>query len=334
MLRRTVREVSALAQLTEITRTEGYAKAVKDGFTGPFATLYTLVVHPVNTVTGVPKGVWALLESTEASIGAQESQYEDNELEAFLSLSKHKRQYASELNIDVYTKNQRVQEELNRVGWAAVAGNWTPTFATAPISLPASPIVTGLDWVGELNDILTQAPPGVLRAANEDVLIEMGIPDGLRLRFLDQPLYSPRHETVIVRCLRSMKAARGREQFIELAVAAQSETGAFVYQQVAELLAGYQRERSPIVEILPHGGLPVGRSKDNTLVFCFPVDYGRWTSFTEGLFKGLAGRTKSDAAAKSEIWITGVLTPRCKKELEALGFHVTENADTIIKMMD
>ena len=72
-----------------------------------------------------------------------------------------------------------------------------------------------------------------------------------------------------------MKDAEGKTKVIEQAVQADSEIDAFTYQQIVEILAGYNRRVSPIIEWRIHKGIPVGYAKNGSLVMGVPVDLGR-----------------------------------------------------------
>ena len=100
------------------------------------------------------------------------------------------------------------------------------------------------------------------------------------------------------------------------------------------LLAGYHGKVSPLAEIITGDGPPVGRSKAGSLVFCFPVDYGRWTRFSSSLFRGLAAQASKHDAKKVEIWITGEVSERARSELEKLGVEVHVKAGSVLPMVD
>lgn len=163
----------------------------------------------------------------------------------------------------------------------------------------------------------------------------MGVSSQLRDGFLGHNYYSPRNQTVITEYLASMKDADGKARLIEQALKANSEIDAFTYQQIVEVLAGYNRSVSPIIELRVHKGIPVGYAKNGSLVMGFPVDLGRWMAFTEYLFVDYGkNRPGSEAIKKPELWILGELTPRARRQLAILGIAVTEHADAKVGMMD
>jgi hypothetical protein len=250
-------------------------------------------------------------------------------------VSKYKRRYAADLGIDVYTSNPEVQKQLNRLGWAAAIANWTPSVLLLPASGTGKALYSAFGWTDTLNRIITEMAPDLLRDRNDKKLEAMGIHKETRERFLGHQFYSPRNHTVITDYLESMKDATGKELVIKQAVLADSEIDAYTYQQIIEILAGYNRSASPVIELRIHKGIPVGCGKNGALVMGYPVDFGRWTPFSDGLFKDFGkDRAGSPLIKKRELWVLGKLTPRARQKLTALGITVTEQVDGRVGMMD
>lgn len=334
-LRRLVREINAIAALKEVTKKKSFKDAFTESALEPFVQLKELVLHPVDTVSGVPKGLWTFVASSKESLIRDRSQYEDRYLEALVTVSKYKRRYAAELGIDVYTSNPIVQEELNRLGWAGAVANWTPSVLLIPASGPAKALYTVFDWTKTLNRLITEAAPDVLRYQNNKKLQTMGISSEQRDRFLSHKYYSPRNQTVITEYLASMEDAEQKAHVIDQALHADSEIDAFTYQQIVEILAGYNRSVSPIIEFRVHKGIPIGYAKNGSLVMGFPVDFSRWTAFTEYLFEDFGKKqTGLVKIKKSELHILGEFSPRARRELGKLSINVTEHVEAKVGMMD
>jgi len=334
-LRRLVREINAIAAMKKVTSTKSFKDAFKESALGPVDALKDLVIHPVDTVSGIPKGLWTFVKASKGTFTTGRSRYEDTYIQALVTVSKYKRRYAAELKIDVYTSNPEVQKELNRLGWAAAIANWTPSAILLPVSGPGKALYSAFGWTDTLNDIITEKAPDVLRDRNSKKLKAMGVSAKQRDRFLSHKYYSPRNHTVIAEYLESIKDAEGKALLIEQAVEADSEIDAFTYQQIVEILAGYNRSVSPIMEFTIHKGIPVGYAKNGSLVMGFPVDIGRWAPFSEYLFEDFGkSPIKSGSIKKRELWIFGELTPRARRELGNLGITVTEHVTAKVGMMD
>ena len=326
MLKERVREVYAIAALKEIDTTAVFGKTTVQTVEHPFIELYNLVVHPVDTSQAIPKGLWTLWKDVETETKAERSQYEDTATEAFLTVSRYKRRYAAQLGIDVYTSNPAVQRELNRIGWAGALGNWTPAVVTLPLSGPA---LVGAKIAGEgytLEDLLTEEEPDILWRQNDELLKQMGVSRQLRTLFLNNPVYSPRHHTIITHALSSINGLEGANRFIELANEARSEIDAFTFQQIAEMIAGFNLKQAPVLEILKLQDLPVAYAKDGTLLAAYPADRLRWTPYSASLARQLSANPfKAISVQKTEVWITGSLSPRMKQELAKLNINFMEN---------
>jgi uncharacterized lipoprotein YbaY len=334
-LRRLVREINAIAALKEVTKKKSFKDALTQSALDPVAALKELALNPVDTVTGIPKGIWTFVVTSKESLSQGRSQYEDRYIESLVTVSKYKRSYSAELGIDVYTSNPVVQEELNRLSWVAATANWAPTLLLMPVSGTGKRLYTAFGWTETLNRIITETAPDILRHRNNKKLETMGIPGKLRGRFLSHKYYSPRNHTVITEYLASMKEVKEIELMIEQALRADSEIDAFTYQQIVEILAGYSRSVSPIIEFRVHKGIPVGYAKNGSLVMGFPADFGLWTAFSEYLFEDFGKKqTVSEETKKPELWIFGEFSPRARRELGKLGISVTENVDAKVGMMD
>ena len=334
-LRILVREINAIAVMKEITSSQSFKVAFTESALEPVDALKELAIHPVDTVSGIPQGLRAFVTASQAGVTKGRSQYEDTYLQALITVSKYKRRYAAKLQIDVYTSNSVVQKELNRLSWTAAIANWTPSAILLPVSGPGKALYSAFGWTDNLNDVITEKAPDLLRDRNSKKLTAMGIPAELRDRFLGHKYYSPRNHTVITDHLESMKGAEGKAKVIGQAVQADSEIDAFTYQQIVEILAGYNRSVSPIIEWRIHKGIPVGYAKNGSLVMGVPVDLGRWTAFSEYLVEDFGKKPfRPGVIKKRELWILGGLTPRARRELGKLGITVTENADAKVGMMD
>jgi hypothetical protein len=95
--------------------------------------------------------------------------------------------------------------------------------------------------------------------------------------------------------------------------------------QSAEMLQ-MLHAKSPVVAVLPDSRAMVAKTKEGTAVVLLPMDYIRWTEFTEKAVGEIAGRAKAElGAAKLELRTTATVSPTAKKELAARAFTVTES---------
>ena len=106
-------------------------------------------------------------------------------------------------------------------------------------------------------------------------------------------------------------------------------------QNMTEILAAYQQQVSPIQEITAPG-IILAQATNGSVLIPFPLDYLIWTVRAEQVVKNtLAGlQATGPTPARFELWVTGMVSPLARRQLEAQGIKVVENVDRRIDMMD
>lgn len=324
-LKKLLNEIHAITVLKEIGKTKAFTEALAGAASKPFQFVGGLITKPVETVSSVPKGVAGIFEGAYAGMTTKSQAGEDSQVESLL-LSKYKREYAYNLGVDVYSSNASLQAELDRIGWAAAGGSLSFTVATAPIGGGVGMAVSYTGLAQDINNYLKDAPPSKIRIDAKKKLAEIGVDDDLVKEFLENPNYTPRHTTVIVANLMKMEGTEGRDVFVKYSLSATDEESANFIQNVAETIRGYHEKASPIKEIMMHSNLVIARSKENTILIPFPLDYGIWTENFEKLSTNLIETYKQEIGpdVKFDLWVTGTISPLARMNLEELGIQVSE----------
>jgi len=336
MFRRLRLELTAIADLRARFAPKVAVESAVKVVIKPIHAVGRLVSEPLDTLAGMPRGVYRLIESSITGMSRESSQYEDSDFKNLVQVAAYKRRIAAHYDVDVYSSNPILQLELDRVAWASLAG-YTTTFAMMLVPIPnLLPLaLVSLNSVEVLNRVLEERGPDDLRVLNRRQLREMGIKDDLAEKFLDHPYYSPRHQTIIVACLGTLSEAKRRDRFLTVALNALSEEEAFFYQQAAELLQAYNREESPVAEITILGRIPLGRTKNRSAIFPAPIDYAVWTQKTESVVNRLVSAVRHrKQSAHIEMWISGSLSPRVRQELRARKIVAKEHMQGKMKLVD
>ncbi|MBF0559602.1 MAG: hypothetical protein HQL08_12580 [Nitrospirae bacterium] len=324
-LRKLLREISALTAFKKVENTEAFGKALIASAKQPLVFGENLVTNPVDTVTGIPKGVARLFMNAYASVTSKKQTGEDSTAESMLSLSKYKREYAYNLGVDVYSSNSVFQKELNRVGWAAAVGNLSFSAATAPVGGGVGMAISYTGFAQTMNDYLRDEPPSRIRMDAQEKLLSIGVAKDDIKNFLENKAFTPRHTVVIVNSLMKLKDAAGRDSFIKFANSASDEEQANFMMNIAETMRGYQETVSPVKEISIDAALVIAKAENNSVPILFPLDYGVWTESTEAIFKNIVASFKSQAdKPQFELLVAGTVSPLAKKNIEQLGIKVTE----------
>ena len=334
-LRKLVRELYAIAELKKIKGTEAFATQVKDSATAPLQFAGKLLTHPVDTFSGLPKGIFKGVEAGYTAATTSKNPGADSTLQTVLLQSGKKREYAAKLGVDPYTSNSVLQKELNAVGWAAALGSWTVTVGTMPISGAAGAVISVTKMGDAVGDYLKLEGPADLRFRNDKRLGELGLSKDLTKRFLDHKSFTPRHSTVITEALAGLGNARGREVFLEASLSAEDEVDANFYMANAQILRGYHQSVSPLTEIRQVAGVLMAQSQSGTVVIPFPLDYGVWRERGDRL----SDEIKATYAAPGfngnfDLWVTGTVSPQAKQGYAQKSITVVEQVNQRIEILD
>ena len=334
-LRKLLKEIKAIAALKEIQKSKAYLDSVKKAGKMPFEFGKNLIQEPVDTISGIPKGVYRLFGNIATSITETHDPSEDARAKQALAVSAYKRDYAYELGVDVYSSNSVLQKELNRLGWAGAIGGLSLTAITFPAQAPVVKVAKTMRFSKQLDEILREEPPSRLRIINEEKLLAMGVSKNLANKYLDHPSFTPRHDTIIAECLATLKDARGRDTFIKFALSAEDEESANFLQNMTETMGGYHETVSPITDIRVVAGMVFAKAKNGSALVPFPLDHGVWSKQPDRIFREVVSSpSASGLKGNIALWVTGTVSSMARKQLGQLGIGVVENVDERIEFLD
>lgn len=339
MLRRLLREIPAIASLRQISTSDAYAKAVEQAALGSVRGVQSLVTQPVQTLQNVPNAIFDIFsragQAMDTAASGQKTAYEDSAGAQLLQMSFYKRDYAKRLGVDPYSTNPVLQKELDSVSWAAAVGNLTVGAASMAAGGPVMAALSAARNLDQAADIVASLPPAELALRDQAAMGRMGIDDGLAKQFMAQQQFSPRHKYVLLTALDAMPGTAGRAALIQVSLEAPNEEWALFYQQMAELLDGYNDRVAPIVSIERFNRLVLAHDQTGKTIVIAPIDYMIWServaSVTEQMAKSLQ---LSPGGDKCELWITGTASPLFKSQAEARGVRVKDHVSAVLPLLD
>lgn len=326
MLMRRVREVAAIARLSEVSRTDEFKSALGAAVKSPVGAVKGLIENPVGTVTGIPSGLFKFMNRTgqgikEKAAGRERSQYEDSNAAQMIGFSKAKRDVALKLGVDPYSSNEALQKQLNSVSWAAYAGKMTFTLATVPVSGAAGIALTATGVTSTFEAAIRDQSPGDLRLASLKRLLAMGCDRATADAFLNNVAFSPSVQTSLVLHLDSLNGVANRASFIKLATNGSDREGdALFFAQTARILSQLHANGRTIARLDTLDILPVAVGTDGALILALEWDYAAWTQNAANFvaqFK--AAKLGKKAPTGYVIALSGDASPRVQKELQAAG---------------
>lgn len=336
LLRERILEINAMASMDKLKGTKEYGTAVKESALSSMVAAKDMVFQPVQTLKTAASGVAvAFRRAGDSMFGSQRSDAEDSRFKNLIGFSNYKREYAFDLGVDVYSRNEVLQDRLNEISWVGWAGGLTVSAAMTAVPGGAGIAMTAIGTTRLTREIFKNQPPADLRRANTEKLKAMGIEPSTVETFINESIFSPREQTILVSALDEMRGVSDRDRFVQLAALTNNADMARFRQRQSEMYAGYHKGVSPLTQLVSVGQVPGARAKDGALVFNFPIDYLVWTDSlarlvanTDALVNQLPGVTRK------EMWLTGNLSPKARSEMKRIGWVTYENAEALLVAQD
>ncbi|MCP4256742.1 MAG: hypothetical protein GY774_04345 [Planctomycetes bacterium] len=337
MVRVRAHEINVIAVLQDIKQTKAFSTAVKKAGKSPHKKAVDLILNPVDTVTGVPKGDWRFITQSGEMIEGGPEGRKGGSADVLPDFFKLKRRYAYKLGVDVYSSNNVLQKELNSVVWAGFASGAGTSLLITKAGKSADglmlkdveylQIIRRTPFLDKIDKLLLNNTQEGLQLINREQLKQIGVVDTVIDAFLTHPKYSPRNRTIIVQALANMESVENRGILIKGAISAEHKDIAFFYQQMAEMLLGYHKNVKAITELIPVKKSVAGYTTDKNIVATLPVDYLYWTKLTDTFESELLLLSKSEDRPVSQVivWISGSATSLAKEVFTARGIVLKEN---------
>jgi hypothetical protein len=334
-LRKLVQEIWAIDELKKISGSEAFVKALGAQALKPVEFAKNVVTSPGETLTGVPKGIGRLFSNSSTAVSNTLDPSQESRTKELLQVGAFKRDYAARFNVDPYSSNKVLQDELDKLAKASAYGLWTASIGTMPIGGAAGAALTATSLGQSFNNVIKNEPPPRIRVINEQKLAEMGISADLAKRYLDHPNYTPRSDLIFVEALHKLTGATGRDRYLENALKADDEVEALFFVNAAQILRGYHEKRGRITGITMFEALAVAQSQAGAAIIPIALDYGVWTRNADVLSQHLKTAYRAPRFnGRFELWVTGTLSPAAKQNLEARGFTVVEQVGNQLEIVD
>jgi hypothetical protein len=126
-----------------------------------------------------------------------------------------------------------------------------------------------------------------------------------------------------------MNGVADRGALVRLALPSQNFTVALFRQRQAQMYAGYNKSVTPLASFISLGQFALARTQNGALVFDFPADYVVWTEPMARLITSANQVVNSSfpGTTDKQVWLTGSLSPRARKEIESRGWQIHDRAE-------
>ena len=341
MLELRAHEMYALHALKQLEGTDEFLEAAESAATGPLDFAKNMVLSPVDTTGAVASGVGSFFENIGHSMFGGGSEDEESVVKSILGFDEIKRGYAKEFGVDPYATNPILQDELNSVSRTGFAGGIGPRAAFSLVPGGVGVAVQATSFSDSMSELVYTNTPAALKDLNRDKLAAMGVDSETAGLFLEHPKYSPTRKTFIVDALEQMSDVENRGALIEVALLAESAGDAFLWQQKAEMFAGYHANVAPSGRMIRVATDVALLTPDGLLVAMVPTDHVAWTERNEALTTRTASeQVIADAVAASggaevsgiELWFLSSVSPLAEENLKSRGMVSVADAKDRLSM--
>ena len=329
LLRIRIDEINAIAVMENLEEAKEFGESAQSAGGNLGKAFQNLVEQPEETLKGAGTGIKRMFDRAGETFRSQRSASEDSAYKDLIGFSKVKREYAAEFGVDAYSSNALLQEHLNRVAWSGYAGGIGVAALVAMIPGGAGMVVTATSSTRLLNDLVKTTPPTELRKLNRKKLIKMGVSKDIAKLFINNDVFSPRHQTFLVGALEGMEGVEDRTEYISFAIPTNTGELALFRQRMAEMYNGFHQNIKPIKRFIGFDRFVAAQSADNKFILAVPLDYLVWTQSIAdivGSFDEYASSLK-DIRGK-ELWIAGSISPLAADSLERRGWAVAANKES------
>ncbi len=326
MLKIRLSEIPAIAQLDSMSNTDVFAKALASSGARPVTAAANMVMHPMDTVTGLPSGVGDLFGRVSMGAGEIASSATNsfgsgkaagqagNATLTALGYDQMRRQLAQKLHVDPYSSNPILTKKLNKVAWVMFSARMTVNVAM--MAVPGSIIISGVEIT---NDLVYQTPRADLIILVQKKLKSFGLSQEEVVAFATNTAIPLSLQVTAVKDLETLGNIPGRRAAAVAIGNMMTEYQARFLVTSLHMLGQWSQQRSPITRIYVPGVM-IARDQNGHTILPAPVDYLSWTQ----RIAGFVTDPQLMAQHNRVLWITGQMTPLARQQLSAKGWNVRE----------
>jgi hypothetical protein len=340
-----IHEIAALHEIAKTSTIGVAAGGVGRGIGTQVQTAVGVVAHPMDTITGVPKGIAHLFHGyvdegkeavgkaqkaaasgpgapgpgTAATTSTAVTQGESaakRYASRYFGLTSAERHWYEKLGVDPYTDNAVLRKAIHKVATVEAAAGFGLRF----VGIPSIP---GIGDIHQVMEAVYKEDAATIRARTKATLAGYGLDQSEIERWQNVLVLSPTRQVWLLKLAAALDAVEGRGELFRHAMGLTSDREAQVYLQSVELLVLAHRQQ-PVARILAGVRLPAARRADGSILVCGAFDAVYWTADVErGEYQIRQALTPGGAGTR-ELWLDGSMSDRVREELRARGWAVRE----------
>lgn len=327
-------EIEAIKTLVETSKGDLFAEGLKRSVEQPIDAVKNIVKNPVESVKEAPKTVVHFFSKVGSAIGRTTTKIKEgangdgpeptagqvgsgigNAAKNIAGFDKAKLATAKQLNVDPYSDNARLQEEMDKVTWAFFAGGLPLRVGAAVVSAGVAVAATNMVGIPDDTYALTQTE---LAFRDGRSLSAMGMTDEDISKFQLHPALSTTRRHRITLALEALPKTKGRGKIILLANACETpEQADFLIGALTILSRQQQSGKADYASIEVIGRLPGAMTGGGELQVPAPVDHVTWTEQVDGFAH------RDDLGTAPRVLVhTGKFSPAADGGFKAAGWSM------------
>lgn len=236
--------------------------------------------------------------------------------------ASHRRTVASQLELDVYSRNPRVQEFLNAVVRAREAGDVAAGGGLISVRRSRGEEVDGGRLRAEVDTLVRRLNAPDLDAAVREEMSALQVPADTVGKFFANPNLSPRHRLTLTAYLDYMGAIPGRHHLVAASASATSEAEALAWQRMAKLFALYHGEVDAVSRFDADLGFPTALTRGGRMVLALPLDLVFWDADTRDSTDRIAQAMAKKGVESGVVLLSGTITPKAASAMSQRRLEV------------
>lgn len=319
-----IHEIKAIAEMVKVKTEDTVSKSFGQSAENTAEGVKHLFQDPKGALEGAGQGVSSLFNRAKDTIGKRElTGAEDSRVEQIVGISKSKGEIATKYGVNVYSRNKRLQQELDRLARADWLGGLGTAVAKSFIPGVGGVLLSTSDAARLLNETINTTPAVELWRQNKSKLVKMGVNVDTVELFLNNPAFSPAQQTVMVEALEKLKGTDNRELWIKVSLQASDLAMTHAITRMVVMSAGYHKNIAALKRFEPMARVVQAVGKNGSVVVLLPTDYVIWSKRVADVMDDLTDKhAKSTQGAGMEIWSLGTFSKRAQAEIIKRGWKL------------
>lgn len=318
-------ELEAIAAMKQVKTSDTVKQSLQKSGESTVTGLKNLFDDPEGTVKGAGQGISSLFNRASATVGRRElTETEDSRMKQLIGLTKSKGEIATKYGVNIYSLNKVLQDELDRLAMADYLGGIGVGLATSVVPGVGGLVLSTSGTARLLNEAINTTPASELWLQNEKKLQAMQMDRDTVELFLNNPVFTPALQTVLVAALEKMQGVANRELFVKVGLQASTPDMAKMITETAVMAAGYHQHAAPLKGFTPMARLLKAEKQDGTVVVLLPIDHMIWTQRVASVAGDMVRQGKFDKGAGFEIWSMGTFSDPARSALKAMDWQIHE----------